>query len=357
MSEKDAPALQPYPSWQQHQTVNAFEAPDIVSPFHIKVDRCNHLWVVDTGIDGVLDSSNAMYLKPSRILVFNLHDDNIIKTHELPMNLTHSIFSNIVVDDNDCDDIYAYIADASTPPSLTVYSFKEEESWQVKHNFFNIDPLAGNFSLLGTKFQTNDGLYGLALTEKKENGYPDLYFHPLTSRTEFNVSTSVLRMKDIPDNGHYKEFKIIGTRNANEQAGASVYDPKQKVIFYTLPNNNEIGCWRTTKNYTVSNVFNSVTEMVYPISITIDNKQQLWVLSNNMQDFIYTKLDVNKHNFFIRMASISEAIKNTPCDLNFVEKIGEFVNNKINGNGSNAIKPIAILTLIASIMMMIKEIF
>ncbi|XP_031624020.1 L-dopachrome tautomerase yellow-f-like [Contarinia nasturtii] len=358
-AENDAPLLKPYPSWQSHQTTNPNDVLDIVSPFHIKVDRCNHLWIIDTGIDDMLNATKMKRVAPARVTVINLRDDNILQRYELPhTTLDGSIFSNIVVDDNDCDNIFAYIADAATPPTLTVYSFKEKASWQVKHNFFHFDPLAGNFSLLGTKFQTNDGLYGLALTEQKENGYPDLFFHALTSRNEFNVSTKILRDKNIFENDklkteHYKDFKIIGSRKTNEQAGAAVYDPKEKVIFYTLPNNNEIACWRTTKNYSVSNVFTSPVEMVYPISVTIDTNHQLWILSNNMQDFIYAKLDVHKINFYIHMTSVSEAIKNTPCELNFVEK----VFNKFSDNGSNGTKPIAILTLIASVLVLFKQIF
>lgn len=145
LSDKDSPALKPYPSWQSHQAVNPSDVPDIVSPFHIKVDRCNRLWAVDTGIEGFLNGIESKRLAPARILIFDLRTDDLIRKYTLPVNLNSSVFSNIVVDDNDCDDTFAYVADAGTPPSLTVYSFKLNDAWQVKHNFFNIDPLAGNY--------------------------------------------------------------------------------------------------------------------------------------------------------------------------------------------------------------------
>lgn len=292
----------------------------------------------------------------ARILIFDLRTDDIIREYKLPTSLEHSIFSNIAVDDNDCDDTFAYVADAGTPPSLTVYSFKSNDAWQVKHNFFNIDPLAGNFSVVGVNFRTNDALYGLALTEKKDNGYPDLYFHALTSRSEFNVSTAILRNKTASEaHDFYKSFTVIGTRNTNEQAGVSVYEKTQKVLFYTLPNMNEIACWKTNKkNYSVSNVFSSPVEMVFPIDIKIDNKERIWVLSNNMQHFLDGQLDAHNTNFYVHSVPLSEAIKNTPCEAGFIEKV---VNKFNNRNGSETSKPIAILTIIASALLAVKQLF
>lgn len=355
MSENDSPALKPYPSWQNHQTVNPADVPDIVSPFHIKVDRCHRLWAVDTGIEGFLNGNDSKRLAPARLLIIDLRTDDIIRKYTLPVTLDNSVFSNIVVDDENCDDTFAYIADAGTPPSLTVYSLKTNESWPVKHNFFNIEPMAGEFSVLGVKYRTSDALYGLALTEKKDNGYPDLFFHALTSQREFNVSTKVLRNKTATEKPEliYKEFTVVGQRKSDEQAGSTVYDKTQKVLFYTLPNKNEIACWKTSKNYTIVKVFNSPVEMVYPIDIKIDNKQRIWVLSNNMQQFLNGQLDPQNTNFYIHSVPITEAIKNTACDASFIEKL----SNKLSGNGSDASKPIAFLTFIASAMLAIKQLF
>lgn len=366
MSLGNAPAVKPYPSWQSHKTVNPNDVPDIVSPFHIKVDRCDRLWALDTGIEGKLSEKGFKRLNSPQILIFDLRSDNLLRKYPLPLKLENSIFSNIAVDDNACDDTFAYIADAGTPPSLTVYSFKSNESWQLKHNFFNIDPLTGNFSILGVNYRTNDALYGLALTEKKENGYPDLFFHALTSRTEFNVSTSILRNKTISESPEapkfYKEFQVLGERATNEQAGVSAYDQNLKIVFYTLPNINEIACWKATnKNYSLSNVYSSPVKMVYPIDIKIDNNERIWILSNNMQQFINGQLNVEHDtNFYVHFVPIKEAIKNTPCEPGFIEKVINKFNKAINTEGKGAaatIKPAAFIACVTSFMLSMKYLF
>lgn len=358
LNESKGPLLKPYPSWQSHEVVNANEVPDIISPFHLKIDKCHRLWTVDTGVVNVLATNKTKRLAPARILIYDLRTDNLIRDHELPtLKSEKTLFSNIAVEDGDCEDTFAYIADSSVPSSLIVYSFKSNDLWQVKHNFFNIDPMAGNFNISGIDYRTTIGLYGLALSEKKSNGFADLYFHALTSFSEFNVSTAVLRNKSIVEKAgeFYKDFKVIGSRKMNEQAGSSVYDRSNKVIFYTLPNQNSIACWRTTsKTYNISKGMvqgSGTDDSEYPIDVKIDDKERIWTLSNNFHRFINGKLDESKINFHIRFAPVKEAIKNTACEPGFIENVVNKFNKVLrsDGNGANIEKPAAIFTLIGTI--------
>lgn len=136
-----APLLKPYPNWAAHKTTPG-GVPDIVSPFHIKIDRCARLWAIDTGADEsivLLNHTHPTQPKQStnsRILIYNLTNDNLIRTHQIPaeMNHTTSIYSNIVVDDTDCEDAFAFVANAGeNKPHLLVYSFKSDKSWTVEH--------------------------------------------------------------------------------------------------------------------------------------------------------------------------------------------------------------------------------
>lgn len=86
-----------------------------------------------------------------------------------------------------CDDAYAYVPDLGGY-GLVVYSWKENASYRIKHNFFYFDPLSGNYNVSGINFQWTDGVFGLALSPiNKEDGFRTVYFHPLSSTHEFKV--------------------------------------------------------------------------------------------------------------------------------------------------------------------------
>lgn len=360
-----APALKPYPNWAAHQTLNPNDVPDIVSPFHIKIDRCGRLWAIDTGIEGAVDilqEKEPKRLADPRILIYNLTSDNLIRTYKLPdAAQSTSIFSNIVVDDSDedCENAFAFVSTAgANKPKLIVYSLKSNDSWTVEHNFFHLEPLAGNFSVLGVDYQTSDSLYGLALTAKKKNGCPDLYFHALTSYREFKVSTKILRNKDlfgkIQGQGiYYKDFQEVGSRATNEQAGASVYEKSQNIILYTLPNKNEVACWKTTNkdNYGVDGVFSSPG---YPVDVKVDDKQQVWILSNNLHQFLKGELSPqNTANFYVHYGKIDELIKNTRCAPGFIDKI----KKTFSKNSSYTIQPATLMAFIAASILSLMHLF
>lgn len=354
--------MKPYPDWSAHQASALHDIPQIISPFHIKIDRCGRLWTVDWGMDDTIElliEKQPKYVADPRILIYNLTDNQLIREYTLTeaVNQTTSIYSNIVVDDtdSDCNNSYAFVANAgANKPHLIVYSFKSNDSWAVEHNFFHLDPLAGNFSVLGIDYQTSDALYGLTLTEKKSDGFPELYFHALTSYREFKVSTKVLRNKSLFGNGqgaYYKNFIEIGSRGTNEQAGTAAYDTAQNVIFYTLPNKNEVACWRVSKNgnYAVDNVFSSPG---YPFDVKVDDKHQIWILSNNIHRFLKGDMsNQNTANFFIHFGSSTKLIENTKCEAGFIDKLKQ----KFNKNGSIAFRPAVLFIFITSMLLSFKH--
>lgn len=129
-----------------------------------------------------------------------------------------------------------------------VYSFAENASWRVKHNFFHFDPLKGDFNVGGLNFQWTDGVFGLALSGKRSSGYRTLYFHPLASTREFSVSTEVLQNKTVAaDISSYYLFKVEGNRGDLTQASASEFDEKNNVLFLTQLNRDGIACWNPKK--------------------------------------------------------------------------------------------------------------
>lgn len=176
---------------------------------------------------------------------------------------------------------------------------------------------------LQINFQWRDGLFGMALSEQ-HNGYSSLYFHPMLSFNEFNVSTSVLRNEELTKNKSelYRQFTNLGSRGPRSQSGSSFYHKKSKVLFYALLQLNAVACWRTTNpSYTMESqgrIFMSNETMVFPSDLKVDQNDTLWVFSDKLPIFMYGRLNTNEYNFRILNQSVSEAIRGTACDSKIV---------------------------------------
>ncbi|EAT42756.1 AAEL005738-PA [Aedes aegypti] len=329
-TSSQSPKLRPYPSWNAHIQMAEGEAPEIVSPFRIRSDRCGRLWVLDTGVAELLGAAKP--LAPTSLLVYDLHNDNLLRRYKFPKDHVKedSFYANLAVEDSDCDDTYAYAADLGAP-GLVVYSWKSQESWRVKHHFFYPDPLSGNYTITGISFQWDDGLFGMALSRPQPDGYATMFFHPLSSTNEFSVSTKILRNQTLATSGNiYKEFKVLGSRGPNGQAGVAFLDQKTGVIFYALPNLNAVTCWKTSNRaYTIKSlgrVYMSTTDMVFPNDVKVDDESNLWVLSDRLHQYMFSSLDPKDVNFRILTATVKDAIENTACDTK-IKPLPDIITN------------------------------
>lgn len=278
---------------------------------------------------------NTTIFGPAQLLAYDLHNDNLLRRYKfLNSHIKQgSFFANLAVDDSNCENSFAYAADLGAP-GLVVYSWAQDDSWRVQHNFFHPDPLAGNYSIDGIEFQWDDGLYGLALSKPQKDGFATLYFHPLSSTTEFSVNTSVLRNKTLATSGDiYHNFKILGARGSNGQAGAAFIDPRTEVLFYTLPNLNALDCWSTTNTdystNTQGRVYTSTQEFVFPSEVKVDTEDRLWLLSNKLQEFIYDELYPGRVNYRVLTANVVDAIANTVCDIK-MKPLPEIVKTELD---------------------------
>lgn len=93
------PALIPYPDWDANQLPTEETKPEpsqIISTFRVKVDPCDRLWVMDTGLADILGEPKQ--ISHPAILVFDLKTDKLIKKYELKSTdyKDDSFFANIV---------------------------------------------------------------------------------------------------------------------------------------------------------------------------------------------------------------------------------------------------------------------
>lgn len=144
-----------------------------------------------------------------------------------------------------------------------------------------------------------------------------VYFHALSSTKEFVVSNRVLRDEALATREeNYYDYQLLGDRGNGTQSTAEVYDPRTRVLFYTLLNQDAIGCWHTRMPYAAVNqgvVAEDHKRLLFANELKIDAHGYLWVLSNRMPRFLYTSLNSNDCNFRLLRGNTARIIQGTPC--------------------------------------------
>ncbi|XP_017877314.1 protein yellow-like [Ceratina calcarata] len=304
--QSQSPKLNPYPDW----TTNNIDTPDgIVNIFRVRSDACNRLWGVDTGVDDIL--GNSTVVRPPRIIVIDLKTDKILRIYPLKDSdqTANSFFAELVVDadPNNCENAYAYITDLSAY-GLVVYSWADNDSWRITHNFFHFDPLNGDFNVSGHNFQWTDGVFGLSLSEPQPDGYKTLYFHAMSGITEFAVSTEVLQDKTLKKSADYYAFRVVGNKGPKTQGPTSLIDARTGINYFIQVNKNGIACWDTSVALSPDTFVLAAqdnTTLVFPNDLSIDpTTNKLYVLSDNLPQFIFSNYDKEQCNFFITTANL-----------------------------------------------------
>lgn len=151
------------------------------------------------------------------------------------------------MDSNNCANAFAYLADVGSY-SVVVYSLKTNRSWRVSHNYFYFEPQKGYFDFGGSRiFNWPDGVFSLALSEKRSDGSKLVYFHPYASTKEFTVPNTVLQSETYSQSfAAFQEFQFLGDRGCDTRSTMSVYDSYSKVLFLANTDKNAINCYDTT---------------------------------------------------------------------------------------------------------------
>lgn len=158
---------------------------------------------------------------------------------------------------------------------------------------------------------------GMTLGPQKNDGNRDIFFHAFASTKEFLVSNEILQNETYSTDPHsYHDFKLLGDRGHNGQSTTEVYDKNTNVIFYTQVNKDAIGCWNLNKTYNPDNqglVDSDSVALIFPNDIKLDQNSNLWVLSDRLPIFLYSKLDKNDYNYRILKGKTTDLISGTPC--------------------------------------------
>lgn len=316
------PVLKPYPNFALNELRDDLQ-PDanrLVTVYRPRVDRCDRLWFVDTGMMEI--PNNFTIVQRPSIWVIDLKTDTPIHRYEIPQKDVDSGYGltsiTLDVDPNDCEKVFVYISDLQTYRML-VYDYQNKKSWRFLHNYFFLNPLEGDYVIQGIPFSWDDGIFSIALSNPDPvTNFRTAYFHALSSNSEFTVSTAVLRNETASKRGyHGQDFKLLGYRGAKSQSSIHALDRETGVVFFALVQQNAVSCWDSKKPFAPQNmalVYKNDNDIVYPNDLSIDNDGYVWFMSNSIIKLLYTRLDLNEFNFHIWRANIKEVIKGTVCD-------------------------------------------
>lgn len=311
-----SPELIPYPSWEGNAVGDCENGLNTV--YRIKVDKCGRLWVLDTGTIGI--GNTTQNVCPYSINVFDLATNTRLRRYELRPEDTNAntFIANTAIDVGaSCDDTFAYFSD-ELGYGLIAYSWEQNRSWRFEHSYFYPDPLRGDYNIAGLNFQWGEeGVFGLALSPIRSDGFRTLYFSPLASHREFYVSTRVLRDESrVEDSYHDFSFLPI-ERSANSHTTARVIS-EDGIMLFNLVDQNAVGCWHTSMPYEPA--YHGIVDrddvgLVFPADVKIDENNNVWVISDRMPVFLIADLDYTDVNFRIYTAPLTALTAGTVCDI------------------------------------------
>ncbi|XP_011300266.1 protein yellow [Fopius arisanus] len=308
-SENSSLLLNPYPDWES----NDVRSPDaIVNILRPRIDACDRLWAVDSGVEDM--TGEGTQVQPRKLIAIDLKTNEIILRYTFKDSdvQPNSFFADTVidVDPRNCEEAYVYNSDLGAN-GLVIYSLAKNDSWRVEHNYFHMDPFHGDYNVSGLTFQWTDGLFGMALSEPKEDGSKTLYFHPFSGIHEFSVSTSLLKNQTALANPDYRnEFRIEGNKGAKSQGTSSAIDSETGIIYFTQVNKNAVACWDTHEQLnpdTFRVVAQDDNDLVFPNDIVIEPKsRKFYCLSDNLPAFLYSNYNFDETNFYVHSASLDD---------------------------------------------------
>ncbi|VVC35640.1 Six-bladed beta-propeller, TolB-like,Major royal jelly protein/protein yellow [Cinara cedri] len=316
-----SPVLKPYPSWNWFINHKQNRCDGLVSVFRMEVDKCDRLWVLDSGAINL--AKRVDQICPVKLDVFDLNTNRLVKRFVIPKNQTSkdSLFTNIVVEilNDDCEDTYAYMSDVFQY-GLIVYNYKEDTSRRINHPYFYPDPLYCQYSIDGIKFNWMDGIFGMCLSPEQHNRV--LYFHSMSSQNEFYVPTVSLRNTTIQPVDLIEHFVALKdsrcTRHQSCQSSGMAMDTRG-IMYYNLVTKGQVGCWNSNREFgpvTQGILPSSSASMSFPNDLKVDKEpvQRIWMLSNGLHKYLYGKLNPTEINYRIMMAYTDDVTKGTVCE-------------------------------------------
>nr|ATU83035.1 secreted hypothetical protein [Pristhesancus plagipennis] len=309
-----SPPLQAYPSWDWHTEAASGSlgsgkgnCSGFVSVFRVKIDRCNRLWVMDSGILDSLVTFSVVC--PPRIFIFDLATDRLLRTITLPKSVTrpNTLIANFELDEpstalsstsyNSCDNIFVYMTD-TTNPGIIVYDVARENFWRLQHPNMYADPDFGTYRVAGESYTLMDGILGLALSAPSHNMERTLYFQPFASNRLFSIPTSVLQSGPNPGDDGELPVTLVGHKSS--QAAGLCIDQRDGSLLFSPVTETALASWQPGSSYHKVLAYSpAMLQVVTDLKSATRDGGTIWIVSTRLQKFF--RQTINPKEMHVRI--------------------------------------------------------
>ncbi|CAG5043102.1 unnamed protein product [Parnassius apollo] len=212
--------------------------------------------------------------------------------------------------------------------AIIVYDLRNDMTWRIESPLFQHQQIASVYKIGGVEFFWNDGVSSVALSQKKREGYRDLYCHSTSSTKLLRISTKLLRNPYVNPEEIRNGIKIVGEQGS--QSTACDYDAGTNVLFFTQLSKNGVGCWNLDRKFTEENTPLLVSDcnvLEYPNDIKVDPDGNVWILSDRQSRFLYDQMNFEQTNFRVLTARASTLISGSRCHMTPLEKAISYIKS------------------------------
>nr|XP_033340389.1 major royal jelly protein 1-like [Megalopta genalis] len=291
-----SPQLHAYPSWDWHAAGKGYlNCSQLISVYRSVIDKCNRLWILDSGIMTSIDDFTPACTP--KLLIFDLQTDQLLRMYVFPREVLrpNTLLTNMVIDDasaTSCDDVFLYISDTAGP-GLVVFDSARDRSWRLTHASMYPDPNFSMYRIGNDMFELMDGIVGLALSTRQGM----LYFQPLATKRLFSVPTAALQAGPLPF-GEQLPVIVVGSKSS--QGLALAVDPHSDMVLLAPLTETIVASWNPHTNELRTLAYSpQKLQFVAEIRREDQDHGNFWIMSTSFQKFF--RREVNPHTINIRL--------------------------------------------------------
>ncbi|XP_074031974.1 yellow-e isoform X1 [Leptinotarsa decemlineata] len=275
-----SPVLRAYPDWSKHASVKgSFNCSQIISVYRMRIDSCNRLWVLDSGVMTSIDDFTRV-CQP-KLVVFDLFSDIVVRTIILPEGVLRpaSLLTNLVVDESvqgRCDSSFVYMTDTAAP-GLVVYDGVRDQAWRLSHPTMFPDPNFSDYNIGGESFTLMDGIIGITHSPKLAT----VYFQPLATDRIFSIPTTTLT-KGPP--GEFEKLPISFVGRKSSQGVALTLNLVDETLYFSPTAETSVASWNPLTNQQKLLAYDP-EKLQFLAELRWKSDGTLWILSTRFQKF------------------------------------------------------------------------